>query len=171
LRFPEAVVHGSEDSMLGWVTMAVVEIEAERFMFAPDVQGPMSNHTLDLIKVAEPNVIMLGGPPFYLGGFRVEMAQLEQGLRNLESIVQTVPVVILEHHALRDESWKQKIGEIYPKASAAGHSIVTAAEYAGYENVFLESKRKQLYRDFPPSNEFKQWMKTLNNKKIAKPPI
>ena len=171
LRFSEAVVHGSEDSMLGWVTMAVIEHEAERFMFAPDVQGPMSNHTLKLIKAAEPTVIMLGGPPFYLGGFRVDMAQLEQGLRNLESIVQTVPVVILEHHALRDESWKQKIAEIYPKASAAGHSIVTAAEYAGYENVFLESKRKQLYRDFPPSNDFKQWMKALNNKKITKPPI
>ena len=171
LRFSEPVAHGSEDSMLGWVTMAVVEHEAERFMFAPDVQGPMSNHTLELIKAVEPTVIMLGGPPFYLGGFRVELAKLEQGLRNLESIVQTVPVVILEHHALRDELWRQKIGEIYLKVSAVGHSIVTAAEYAGSENLFLESRRKQLYRDHPPSDEFKQWMKTLNNKKIAKPPI
>ncbi len=171
LRFSEAVVHGSEDSMLGWVTMAVVEHEAERFMFAPDVQGPISNHTLELIKAAEPTVIMLGGPPFYLGGFRVEMAQLEKGLRNLESIVQTVPVVILEHHALRDESWKQKISEVYQQASATGHSIVTAAEYTGNENIFLESKRKRLYRDFSPSIDFMQWMKTLNNKKITKPPI
>ena len=171
LRFSEPVAHGSEDSMLGWVTMAVVEHESERFMFAPDVQGPMSNHTLELILDAKPTVIMLGGPPFYLGGFRVEMAQLEQGLRNLESIVQTVPLVILEHHALRDELWKQKISQIYKQASKAGHSIVTAAEYLGKENIFLESKRKQLYRDFPPSIEFKQWMKTLNNKKIAKPPI
>jgi predicted metallo-beta-lactamase superfamily hydrolase len=151
--------------------MAVVEHEDERFMFAPDVQGPMSTHTLELIKKAEPTVIMLGGPPFYLGGFRVDMAQLEQGLRNLESIVQAVPVVILEHHALRDESWKQKIDKVYQQASKAEHSIMTAAEYLGNENVFLESKRKQLYRDFPPSTEFKQWMKTLNNKKIAKPPI
>ena len=171
LRFSEPVAHGSEDSMLGWVIMTVVEYEGERFMFAPDVQGPMSTHTLELIKKAEPTVIMLGGPPFYLGGFRVDMAQLEQGLRNLESIVQAVPVVILEHHALRDESWKQKIGEVYQQASKAGHSVMTAAEYLGNENLLLESKRKQLYRDFPPSTEFKQWMKTLNSKKIAKPPI
>jgi uncharacterized protein len=171
LRFSEPVAHGSEDTMLGWVIMAVVEHEDERFMFAPDVQGPMSTHTLELIKKAEPTVIMLGGPPFYLGGFRVDMAQLEQGLRNLESIVQAVPVVILEHHALRDESWKQKIDKVYQQASKAEHSIMTAAEYSGNENLFLESKRKQLYRDFPPSTEFKQWMKTLNNKKIAKPPI
>ena len=171
LRFSEAVAHGSEDSMLGWVIMATVEHGDERFMFAPDVQGPMSTHTLELILAAKPTVIMLGGPPLYLGGFRVEMAQLEQGLRNLERIVEAVPVVILEHHALRDESWRPKMETVYQKASASGHSIVTAAEYAGKENLFLESKRKQLYREHPPSPEFKAWMKTLNNKTIAKPPV
>ena len=171
LRFSEAVAHGSEDSMLGWVIMAGVEHDEERFMFAPDIQGPMSAHTLELILDAKPTVIMLGGPPLYLGGFRVEMAQLEQGLRNLERIVEEVPLVILEHHALRDESWKPKMEKVFQKASQSNHSIVTAAEYAGKENLFLESKRKQLYRDQPPSDEFKRWMKTLNGKKIAKPPI
>ena len=83
LRFSEAVAHGSEDSMLGWVIMATVEYDCERFMFAPDVQGPMSGHTLELILDEAPTVIMLGGPPFYLGGFRVNFAQLEQGLRSL----------------------------------------------------------------------------------------
>ncbi len=117
LRFSEAVAHGSEDSMLGWVTMVTVECEGERFMFAPDVQGPMSSHTLELILKEAPTMIMLGGPPFYLGGFRVELAQLEQGLKNLESIVDVVPLVILEHHALRDELWKQKISTVYQHAS------------------------------------------------------
>ena len=171
LRFSEAVAHGSEDSMLGWVIMTVVEYEGERFMFAPDIQGPMSTHTLQLILDAKPTVIMLGGPPLYLGGFRVEMAQLEQGLRNLERIVEAVPLVILEHHALRDELWKPKMEKVFQKAAQSRHSIVTAAEYTGKENLFLESKRKQLYQDHPPSDEFKQWMKTLNDKKIAKPPI
>ena len=85
LRFSEAVAHGSEDSMLGWVIMALVEHEGERFMFAPDIQGPMSTNTLQLILDAEPTAIMLGGPPLYLGGFRVEMNQLELGLRNLSA--------------------------------------------------------------------------------------
>ena len=171
LRFSEAVAHGSEDSMLGWVIMAVVEQGEDRFMFAPDVQGPMSTHTLQLILDAKPTVIMLGGPPLYLGGFRVELAQLELGLRNLEQIVEAVPLVILEHHALRDESWRPKMETVFAKAFQSGHNILTAAEYSGKENLFLESKRKQLYRDHPPSAEFKQWMKTLNDKKIAKPPI
>jgi hypothetical protein len=171
LWFSEAVAHGSDDSMLGWVVMAVVEHGDERFMFAPDIQGPMSTHTLELILAAKPTLIMLGGPPLYLGGFRVEMAQLEQGLRNLERIVEAVPLVILEHHALRDESWRPKMEGVFQKAVKLGHRIVTAAEYTGKENLFLESKRKQLYREHPPSSEFKAWMKTLNNKTIAKPPI
>lgn len=171
LRFSEAVVHGSEDSMLGWVIMATVEHEGERFMFAPDVQGPMSMHTLQLILDAKPTVIMLGGPPLYLGGFRVEMSQLERGLRNLERIVETVPLIILEHHALRDESWRQKMETIFQKTSQSGHKIQTAAEYAGKENLFLESRRKQLYHDYPPSTEFELWTKTLNDKKIQPPPL
>jgi uncharacterized protein len=171
IRFSEAVAHGSEYSMLGWVVMAIVEHEGERFMFAPDIQGPMSTKTLKLILDAKPDVIMLGGPPLYLGGFRVEMSQLEQGLRNLGQIVESVPVVVLEHHALRDEDWKQKMEATFAKASETGHSILTAAEFAGKENLFLESKRKQLFRDHPPSEEFRAWMKTLNNKKIEKPPI
>jgi predicted metallo-beta-lactamase superfamily hydrolase len=171
LRFSEAVAHGVEASMLGWVIMTVVEHAGERFMFAPDIQGPMSMHTLELILAAKPTVIMLGGPPLYLGGFRVENAQLEQGLRNLEQIVEEVPLVILEHHVLRDEAWRLKMEMVFQKASRSGHRIVTAAEYVGKENLFLESKRKQLYLDQPPSSEFKKWIKTLNDQKIAKPPI
>jgi predicted metallo-beta-lactamase superfamily hydrolase len=171
MRFSEAVAHGSENSMLGWVIMTVIEHDEERFMFAPDIQGPMSTYTLELILAAKPTVIMLGGPPLYLGGFRVEMQQLEQGLRNLERTVEAVPLIILEHHALRDEAWRPKMHTVFQKATQTGHYIMTAAEYSGKENLFLESKRKQLYCDQPPSDEFKLWMKTLNDKKIAKPPL
>jgi predicted metallo-beta-lactamase superfamily hydrolase len=171
LRFSEAVPHGDESLALGWVIMTVVDYEDERFMFAPDVQGPTSINTLELVLKEQPTVILLGGPPLYLAGFRVKMTQLEQSLRNLGRIVEEVPLVILEHHALRDELWQQKMAASYGQASKAGHRIMTAAEYTGNENRFLEAKRKQLYSDQPPSPEFRQWMKTLNYKKIAKPPI
>ncbi len=171
VRFSESVVHGSDDAMLGWVIMAIIEHEGERFMFAPDIQGPMSKHTFELILEAKSDLIMLGGPPLYLAGSRVDMNRINEGLSNLEGIVEAVPTVIVEHHALRDEAWKQKAMSIYLKAQATDHRVMTAAEYIGNENFFLESKRKQLYLDFPPSDEFKQWMKTLNNEKIAKPPI
>ena len=171
LRFSEAVPHGSEDAMLGWVIMVVVEVGNERFMFAPDVQGPTSTHTAQLILNAKPTVIMLGGPPLYLEGIRTELSQLEKGLRNLERIVEVVPLTILEHHALRDESWRPKMERVFQKACQVGHSIMTGAEYVGKENMFLESTRKQLYLNYPPSEEFELWTKTLNGEKIAKPPV
>ena len=171
LRFSEAVAHGSEDAMLGWVIMVVIGVGNDRFMFAPDVQGPISTYTAQLILNAKPTMIMLGGPPFYLEGLRAESSQLERGLRNLERIVEVVPLTILEHHALRDESWRPKMERIFQKASQVGHSITTAAEYVGKENLFLESTRKQLYLDYPPSVEFELWTKTLKTGKIAKPPV
>ena len=172
LHFSEAVPHGPDNSMLGWVIMALIEYESERFMFAPDVQGPMSTHTLELIKSANPQVIMIGGPPFYLGGFKVGEAQLQLGLKKLVSVVETVPLTILEHHALRDEQWRQRIKQVYAVALDAGHSVMTAAEFAGEKNKFLESKRKQLYLDTPPPKEFEKWMRQgLTKKSSTKPPI
>jgi len=172
LSFSEPVSHGPEDSMLGWVVMAIVDCKGERFMFAPDIQGPMSPHTLLLIKEAKPQAIMVGGPPFYLGGFKVDEAQLQMGLANLARVVETVPLVILEHHALRDESWQQRIKQVHDMALKAGHSIVTAAEFVGLENTFLESRRKKLYTDYPPSKEFEKWMRDGSaTKGITKPPI
>ncbi|MCW4029262.1 MAG: hypothetical protein NWE92_06415 [Candidatus Bathyarchaeota archaeon] len=171
LRFSEAVVHGAEASSLGWVVMATVEFGGERFMFAPDVQGPMAAHTAELILAAKPDMLMLGGPPLYLGGFRVEQAALDRGIANLKRIVAAVPTVVLEHHALRDEDWRPKLEDVFEAAEAAGHRLLTAAEYAGAPNSFLESHRRQLYTQHPVSDEFKKWTKTLTNKIIAKPPI
>jgi predicted metallo-beta-lactamase superfamily hydrolase len=172
LRFSEPVFHGPDDSMLGWVIMALIECEGERFMFAPDVQGPMSTHTLELIRVTKPQVIMIGGPPFYLSNFKVDEAQLQMGLKNLAGVVATVPLTILEHHALRDENWQQITKPVYNAALKAGHTVMTAAEFAGQENAFLESGRKKLYVDYPPSKEFEKWMhEGLTTKSTTKPPI
>jgi predicted metallo-beta-lactamase superfamily hydrolase len=140
-------------------------------MFAPDLQGPIASATPDLIINEQPQVLMLGGPPLYLAGYRVDPTELERGVRNLTRIVETIPLVIVEHHALRDEAWRQKLESMFEAAAGAGHVVQTAAEFAGEPNRFLEATRKQLYRDYPPSAEFLAWMKTLNNKTITKPPL
>ena len=172
LRFSEPVTHGPENAMLGWVIMAEVEYAEEKFLFAPDVQGPMSTHALELIRAAKPQVALIGGPPFYLGGFKVDEAQLQAGLRNLVSLVEAVPVTILEHHALRDASWQERTRRVFDAAEGTGHRVLTAAEFAGEKNVFLESCRKQLYVDDPPSKEFEHWMREgLREKNSPKPPL
>lgn len=171
LSFSPAVAHGSDDHSLGWVIMATVECGGERFMFAPDIQGPMSIQTAELILAAKPSVLMMGGPPLYLEGGRVSEHQIKQALLNLERIIEVVPLIIIEHHALRDEAWRDKLSDVLAKATAHGHSIVTAAEYTGKDNLFLEAKRRQLFDEHPVSEEFKQWTKTLTGKSIAKPPL
>jgi predicted metallo-beta-lactamase superfamily hydrolase len=173
LRFSDAVPHGPEDVSLGWVTMLIIEYDCkERFVFAPDVQGPMVENTVNWIFQAKPQVVMLGGPPFYLEGFKADSVQGQQGLRNLEKIVTFVPLTLIEHHSLRDELWKQKIQQVYDAAELKGHKVMTAADYAGESSTFLESKRRQLFLENPPSREFEKWMKeSLDSKRIIRPLI
>ena len=171
LRFSEAVFHGSDNSLLGWVVMLLIEYETERFLFAPDVQGPISARTVELIKSAQPQVLLIGGPPFYLSGIKVSEAQLNVALKNLVNLVEHIPITIIEHHALRSENWKERIEQVYSSAQNAQHRLVTAAEFAEEKEEFLEYKRKQLYLENPPSKEFEDWMKQDFKHTTSKPPI
>ena len=169
--FSEPVFHGPKNSMLGWTLMAEIEYDTKKFLFAPDIQGPMCTRTLELIKKAKPEVIMVGGPPFYLSGVKVEEAHLQKAIKNLIEIVQCVPLTILEHHALRDEKWKERTEKVLKVAAETGHSVLTAAEFAGKENAFLEFSRKDLYSQNPPSREFKNWMHKKAGADVSKPPL
>jgi predicted metallo-beta-lactamase superfamily hydrolase len=172
VKFSEPVSHGPENSALGWVLMITVEHESDKFMFAPDVQGPVSEHTLELILNEKPSLLMIGGPPIYLAGFKVDPEQIQTGLRNFEKIARAVPSVILEHHILRDENWLEKTQSIYNESSGALHNVLTAAKYMRRKNLFLEAKRKKLFEEKPPSREFEKWMHgSLKTKKHIKPPM
>jgi predicted metallo-beta-lactamase superfamily hydrolase len=172
VRFSEPVPHGPEDSALGWVLMTVVEFKSEKFLFAPDVQGPISARTLEKIVGERPQLVMVGGPPSYLAGFRVDEDHFRLGMSNLEKIVEVVSCTILEHHLLRDEQWREKAAKVFEKAEGVGHMVVTAAEFLGLENSFLEASRKRLFVEKPPSKEFEKWMrKSLDTRKKVKPPV
>jgi predicted metallo-beta-lactamase superfamily hydrolase len=104
--------------------------------------------------------------------FAPDVAQLQLGLRNLTEIVKSVPLTILEHHALREEAWQQRTKRVCDKAAENRHRVMTAAEFMGQDNNFLESKRRKLYVENPPSKEFEKWMReSLKEKSGAKPPI
>jgi predicted metallo-beta-lactamase superfamily hydrolase len=152
--------------------MNTIENKNDKFMFAPDVQGPMSTQTLEIIGREKPQLIMIGGPPSYLARFRVDEEQVQAGLKNLEKVVETVSCTILEHHILRDENWREKTENVFDKANKAGHEILTAAEFLGKQNALLEAARKRLFVEDPPSKEFEKWMReSINVKKHVQPPI
>jgi hypothetical protein len=172
LRFSVPVFHGAAYSYLGWVLMLIIECQDEKLMFAPDVQGPIDQNALKIIMDEKPQVLMIGGPPLYLAGFKVDEAQIQTALTNMERIAAAVPLVILEHHLLRDENWREKTKTVFDKAKKTGGSILTAAEFLGEHDQCLEATRKRLFAESPPSGEFKKWMR-LNEeaKKREKPPL
>jgi predicted metallo-beta-lactamase superfamily hydrolase len=172
VKFSEPVFHGAEHSEMGWVLMVSISFKNEKFLFAPDVQGPMSSRPLQIILEEKPQLLMIGGPPLYLVPSRVSENQLHTSLENLRKIVRTVPHVILDHHVIRDEQWQQKTVDILYETYSFGSTLQTAAEYAGEKNTFLEAERKRLFKNNPPSKEFEKWIKLGEDKrKFTKPPV
>jgi len=171
LRFSEPVFHGSENSQLGWLIMVTVEHEDEKLLYTSDVQGPMYDATLRVILAQNPQMIIVGGPPTYLGGL-VNQEDVQQGIQNLGRLTEKVPLTVLDHHLLRDGKWRQLSQPIFDSASKAGHRVVTVAEFLKRQNNLLEYQRRELFEAEPPSSEFGKWMKLppLKRKRI-KPPI
>jgi len=172
LRFSDPVFHGAENSELGWVLMASISYADEKVVFASDVQGPMHVPTLDCILAEKPQLVMVGGPPTYLAGFKVADECIELGLQNLKRLVENVPITVLGHHLLRDEQWRSYVQPVFDAAKENGNKVLTAAEYMGKENNFLEFRRMQLFEIEPPSIEFEKWLRMpLQRRKLEKPPI
>ena len=172
LKFSEPVFHGIENTPLGWVLMTTIDYGDERMLFASDVQGPMYNATVEMILGEAPDLLIIGGPPLYLAGFRVDEAHIQQGMKNLEELVKNIPTTILEHHILRDDRWRAACQPIFNTASKAGHTILTAAEFLKKENNLLEYRRRELFETEPPNPDFKKWMNLpLSERKQIRPPI
>ena len=172
LVFSEPVFHGPENSGMGWVLMATVEHEGEKFLFAPDVQGPMLMRTFEMIAGIAPELVLIGGPPSYLSSFRVDESEIKLAIDNLARIAEFVPCMILEHHFLRDESWHEKATDVFYSAYKNEHSVKTAAEYLGNDNMLLEAQRKRLFAEKPVSKKFERWMRLSEEKRRhSRPPL
>ena len=164
------VLHGEDDSGMGYVLMLCVKSGMETFLYSSDVQGPMSKETAHLILEMNPSTMVLGGPPTYLQGIRVQESAILRGLDNAAAIAQRIPITILEHHLLRSKNWRAEAERVFDLAGEAGRMVVTGAEYLGLSPVLLESEREELYRNEPPSQEFVKWTELRRDKRSALPP-
>ncbi len=170
VKLSNPVPHGEEESGLGWIIMTTIESEEEKIMHASDVQGPMSNQTANMILKENPKLLILGGPPSYLGGTKVNTAMIQKGFRNAAKIAGKVPTVFFEHHVLRSENWREEAKVVYDAGLKANHKILTAAEYIGSQPKLLEPIRLRLYEDDPPSEMFLKWCKLPRDKQRQTPP-
>ena len=76
-KFSESVFHGTENSELGLVVMVTIEVTCEKVVFASDIQGPMYTPTIAKILAESPQIVIVGGPPTYLAGFKVKDEHIE----------------------------------------------------------------------------------------------
>jgi len=172
VRVSQPVPHGEEESELGWVVMTTIESRDDKLLHASDVQGPMAKGTARMILTESPDLLILGGPPVYLEGAKVDKAVIRKGIDNAVRITAKVPKTLFEHHLLRSEDWRDRAKPVYDSGRKAGHAVTTAAEYAGETLQVLEAIRPQLYEEEPPSEAFLKWSMMKREKQRSQwPPI
>jgi uncharacterized protein len=142
LRVSSPLPHGIEGTVMGYVLALSIHdrIERERFVFASDVQGPMSSVAAGWVMRERPTLLYLAGPPSYLER-ELGAAVIEKGIENLLRIIDATGCrVIMDHHAVRDAAF----GARFERLWSTGR-VVTAAGFLGLEPATLESRRRQLW--------------------------
>jgi predicted metallo-beta-lactamase superfamily hydrolase len=142
LRVSSPLPHGVEGTTMGYVLALAVHdpIERERFVFASDVQGPLSGVAAAWIIQQRPSLVYLAGPPSYIER-EMGTAVIERGIDNLLRVIQTTGCrVIMDHHAVREAAFEARFERVW----ATGR-VVTAAGHLGVPLAALESRRRQLW--------------------------
>lgn len=170
LKFSTPVPHGEIGTPLGYVLMLTVEKGDEKLLHASDVQGPLIDETLTLILKEKPAMVVVGGPPTYLGGSKALNEVAKKAVKCLTRLVEEVPLLIVDHHLLRDEAYSALLSDVKARAKSVYHEVLNAAEYMGVEVKTLESVRRRLYEKEPPNQEFIKWTKLPPDKRRRTPP-
>ena len=142
LRVSPPLPHGVDGTMMGSVVALAVSdrAERERFVFASDVQGPLSGVAAAWLIRQRPTLVYLAGPPAYIER-EIGTAVIERGIDNLIRVIEATGCrAIMDHHAVRDAAF----GARFERLWSTGR-VVTAAEYVGRPLAALESRRHQLW--------------------------
>ena len=170
VRFSPPVPHGEDESGLGWVLLSVVERSDEKFVFAPDVQGPIDLETVRVILDERPSLLIMGGPPTYLRGFKVRDEFFQTAMQNMQKLASEIETLVIDHHVLRDEAWLEFLQPVREVAEKHGNRLITAAQLIKEESRPLEYRRKRLYEEQKPTADFLRWAKLPKEKLSQTPP-
>jgi hypothetical protein len=147
IKFSPAVWHGDVGSKVGRVIMVCIEGEKSgKFIFGSDAQGLADPEAMKWFIKQNPDITILDGYPTIFVGWRMSMKNFEQSKQNLKQVIIKTKVkrVILDHHTVRDINYKEKINDVFMTALESNKQILTAAEFYGLDNLFLEAWRNKL---------------------------
>jgi uncharacterized protein len=142
MRVSPPLPHGIEGTTLGYVVALLVvdRAERERFVFASDVQGPLSAVAAGWLIQQRPTLLYLAGPPSYIER-EVGTPVIERGIDNLLRVIDATGCrVIMDHHAVREAAFGARFDRLW-----STKRVVTAAEHVGLPIAALESQRRQLW--------------------------
>jgi predicted metallo-beta-lactamase superfamily hydrolase len=142
LKVSPPLPHGTEGTTLGYVVALVVtdHREHQRFVFASDVQGPLSAVAAAWLIQQRPTTLYLSGPPSYVER-EVGTTAIDRAVDNLRRILDTTGCrVIMDHHAVRDPRFATRFGSLWETGR-----VVTAAAHLGLEAQPLEARRDRLW--------------------------
>lgn len=142
LRVSSPLPHGVEGTSMGYVVALSVHdhAERERFVFASDVQGPLSAVAAGWLIQQRPTLLYLAGPPAYIER-ELGTPLIERGIDNLLRIIDATGCrVIMDHHAVRDAAFEARFERLWRTGR-----VSTAAQHLGVPHAALESRRRQLW--------------------------
>jgi len=172
LQFTPPLAHGEEEQSLGYTVGLSIGRGNDKVMICSDIQGPVSETTLKYILGMNPQLLILGGPPLYLEGYRISADSISRACSNLRSLVKSIPRIIVDHHLLRSEDGLKTVFSERKIAEKHGNHVQTMAEFSGRENRLLEARRRRLYEESPPHPEFRKWLKLpRHQREVTLPPL
>jgi predicted metallo-beta-lactamase superfamily hydrolase len=138
LRISPPLPHGLEGGPMGYViALTIVDpAERQRFVFASDVQGPLSPVAAAYLAQERPTVLYLSGPPSYIE-HEVGAGTIDRGIDNLLRLMDRTDCrVIMDHHAVRDPHFETRFARLWDTGR-----VVTAARFIGEPENALERAR------------------------------
>ena len=170
ITYSPPLPHGPQNSPLGFVLATSIEYSGSRILFAPDIQGPTSRTTFDYILDFAPHLAIIGGPPLYLSQF--DNTKFHSAFYTLSILAVAIPILVVDHHNMRGGDWETWSIPLHKRSKEVGRNLMSMAELAGKKEQCLELQRKQLYLDYPPSEDFLNWTHASEEYKIQNmPPI
>ncbi|TLZ60837.1 MAG: hypothetical protein E6K13_07775 [Methanobacteriota archaeon] len=143
--FSPAVPHGHNDE-LGYVVMTRIAHGSETFVHTSDVLGPPLKEQLAFILDSDPTVLYTDGPMTHMPeNYPEEMTK--RSLANLTRVLRSTSIrtLIVDHHALRDRHWRERMAPVLKAGEEHDIRVVTAAEFLGKAVDQLEANRDKLY--------------------------
>ncbi len=151
ISFSPPLTHGPTKK-LGYVMAVSISFSGKKFLFSSDIQGPCTRDQLDYILGEDPDLLYLDGPVTYLLGYAYSKENLERSLDGIKKILEESKVshIVVDHHTLRDKSYKERLRPVIFLSERLGKRIITASQAMGRENLMLEAYRRELYKgSFP----------------------